>query len=104
MVEQLQTWYVITTKEKFAIKAHFLDPWSNRTNAHITTLACQLVRHQVKCGYHGVTVTEAEKVDHFVARMYACDLLEANFLDDWEERNDKMWGATQPHFTQQYLK
>ena len=29
MFEQLQTWYVITTKEKLAIKAHFLEPWSN---------------------------------------------------------------------------
>ena len=24
MVEQLQTWYIITTKEKLIIKAHFL--------------------------------------------------------------------------------
>ena len=26
MVHQIQTWYVITTKENIAIKAHFLDP------------------------------------------------------------------------------
>ena len=26
MAKQLQTWYVITTNEKLAIKSHFLEP------------------------------------------------------------------------------
>ena len=29
MAEQLQTWYVITTKEKLTIKAHLLETCSN---------------------------------------------------------------------------
>ena len=36
--------------------------------------------------------------------MYACDLFEAKFLDDWEESNGNSWGGTQPHFTKQYAK
>ena len=67
VVEQLQTWCVITTKEKLSIKAHFLDPWSNTLDAHTTTFACQLDRHQVECKDNGVTVTKADKVDHFMS-------------------------------------
>ena len=57
MVEQLQTWYVITTKEKLIIKAHFLDTWSDMPEAHITTFAQELDRRQVKYEDHGFTVT-----------------------------------------------
>ena len=67
MVEQFQTWYVITTKEKIAIKANSLDPWSDTPDAHITTFARQLDRRQVKYKDHGVTFTKAKKVDHSVA-------------------------------------
>ena len=57
MAEKLQTWYVITTKEKLAIKAHLLKPWSNTPDTHITTFARQLDMRQAKCKDHGVTVT-----------------------------------------------
>ena len=59
---------------------------------------------QVECEDYGVTVTKADKVDHFVAQMYACDLFKATFLDDCEERNNKQWGATHPHLTKKYAK
>ena len=49
MVKQLQTWYVITTKENLAIKANFLEPWSDTPDAHITTFSRQLDRLQVEC-------------------------------------------------------
>ena len=104
MVEQLQMWYVVTIKEKLAIKAHFHDIWSDTPNAHITTFARQLDWRQVKCKDHGVTVTKADKVDHSVAQMYACNLFKDNFLEDWEDSDDKLWGSTQPHFTKQYAK
>ena len=90
MAEQMQTWYIITIKEKLAIKAYFLDPWSGTPDSHITTFACQLDMRQVKYEDHGVTVTEADKLDHFVAQMYACDLSEAKMLDNWEESNKKL--------------
>ena len=89
MVEQLQMWYVIMTKEKLTIKAHLLDPWSNTPNAHIVTFACQLDRRQVECKDHGVTVIKANKVDHFVAQVYACGLFKAKILDEWYESDDK---------------
>ena len=66
MVTQLRMWYVITTKEKLAIKYHFLAPRSDTPEAHITTFACQLERRQVECKYHGVTITNGDKVDHFL--------------------------------------
>ena len=68
-----------------AIKDHLLAPWSDTTEVHVTTFARQLDMHQVECKYHGVTVTNDDKVDHFVAQMYACGLFEARFLDNWEE-------------------
>ena len=84
MVIQLRMWYVITTKEKLAIKAHFLATWSNTPEAHVTTFARQLDRRQVECKDHGVTIANDDKVDHFAAQMYACGLFEAKFLDEWE--------------------
>ena len=36
--------------------------------------------------------------------MYACGLLEAKFLDDWEEIADTLWGSTHPHFTRKFNK
>ena len=48
MIEQLQTWYVITTKENLSIKAHFLAPCSDTPNVHVTTFTRQLDRYKVK--------------------------------------------------------
>ena len=42
-------WYFITTKEKLATKSHFLAPWSDTTDMHVTTFAYQLGWHQVEC-------------------------------------------------------
>ena len=104
MIEQLQTWYVITTKENLAIKAHVIAPWSNTPDAHVTTFARQLERRQVECKDHGVAITEDGKVDHFVSQMYACGMFKANLLDYWEESSNKLWGATMPQFTNQYAR
>ena len=43
-------------------------------------------------------------MDHFVAQMYACGLIEAKLLDDWEDKFDKSWRETQPHFTRKFNK
>ena len=67
MVSQLRTWYVITTKEKMAIKAHFLAPSSDTPEVQVTIFVRQLDRRQVECKDYGVTVTEDDKLDHFVA-------------------------------------
>ena len=82
MVEQIQTWYFIRIKEKLAIEAYFLKHWIYTPDSHIKTFARQLNRRHVKCEDHGVTVTKADKVDHFVAQMYACNLSQAKFLDN----------------------
>ena len=96
--------YAITIMEKLSIKAHFLTLWRDTPEANITTFSLQLDRHQVDCKDHGVTVTNENKVDHFVSQMYACGLFEAKFMEDWEETSDKLWRATQPHFMQQFNK
>ena len=72
-----------------SIKDHFLALWIDTIEAHVTTSAHQLDRRQVEYKDHGVTVTDNDKVDHFVAQMYACCLFEAKFLDEWEETADK---------------
>ena len=104
MITQICTCYVITTKEKLAIKAHFLAPWSDTPEGHVTAFALQLDRRQVKCKDHGDTFTDDDKVDRFVAQMYACSLSEAKFLDNWEETANKLWRATQPHFPRKFKK
>ena len=102
MVTHLRTWYVINTKEKLAIKSHFLAPCSKNPEAHVTKFARQLDRRQVECEDHGVTITNDNKVDHFAAHIYACGLYEAKFMDDLGETADKSWGATHPHLTRQF--
>ena len=104
MVTQICTWYVITTKEKLDIKSHFLFPWSDTPEAHVTAFARQLDRRQVKCKDHGVTITNDDKVDQFVAQIYACGLSGAKFMDEWEETADNSWESTHPHFTRHLNK
>ena len=99
MVTQLRTWHVITTKDKLANKSHFLAPWSDTREAHVTTFARQLDRCQVECEEHGVIITNDNKVDHFPSQIYICGLFEAKFMDDWEEIANKSWGVTHTHFT-----
>ena len=42
MITHLQTWFIITNKEKLDMKALFYSPWSETPNTHITTFARQL--------------------------------------------------------------
>ena len=69
MVTQIRMWYVIATKENLASKSHFLATCSDTPDAHVTTFERQLDRRQDKCKYHGVTITDFDKLDHFVAQM-----------------------------------
>ena len=43
MITHLQTWFVITDKEKLDMKALFYAPWSETPNTHLTTFA----RHSI---------------------------------------------------------
>ena len=104
MITHLQTWFVIMNKEKLDMKALFYAPWSETPNTHITTFARQLYQRKVECAKNLVTITDSDKVDHFVAQMYLCDIFESKFLDDWEESLDKTWAATKPLFVTQYNK
>ena len=70
------------------IKAHFFAPWSDTSEAHVTTFTRQLDRGQVECEDHGITITNDRKVDHFATQMYACGLFGANFMDSWEDTDD----------------
>ena len=56
------------------------------------------------CHDHGVSITNDEKVVHFIEQMYTCGLFEARFLDDWEESLDKSWASTLPLFVTQFNK
>ena len=90
MVIHIHTWYVITTKEKVAIKSQFLATWSDTPEVHVTTFVRQLDRRQVECKDHGVIITNNNKVDHFAAQTYICGLFEAKFLENWEETVNKL--------------
>ena len=104
MIKQLRTWYIITTKEKISTKAHLIVLWSDTPEAQVTNFARQLDRSQVKCKYHGVTVTNYDNMDDFVAHMYACGLFKAKLMDYWEETVKNLLRATQPQFTCQFNK
>ena len=56
MIAHLQTWFVITNKEKLNMRALFYAPWSETPNTHITNFSRQIYRRQVECakkpGHH----------------------------------------------------
>ena len=74
MITQLHMWYIINTKEKISIKAHFLEPWRDMPDVNIKTFTYQLDMCQVEYKDHGTKFTKADKVDHFVSQMYDYDL------------------------------
>ena len=74
MITHLQTWFVIANKEKLDTKVLFYTPWSDTPNTHITTFARKLNQRQVECAKNLVTITDSDKVDHFVAQMYLCNI------------------------------
>ena len=94
MVKQLQTWYVITNKEKLDVKALFHNPWSDTPNSHITTFARHLELRQAKRKDNLVIITDANKVNHFVAQMYLSKIFESKLFDSWEDGIDKDWVST----------
>ena len=61
MITHLQTWFVITNKEKLNMKALFYALWIDTPNTHITTFARQLDWRQVECAKNMVTVTDSKK-------------------------------------------
>ena len=78
--------------------------FSDTPETHVTTFARQLDWRQVECKDHGVTVTNDDKKDNFVAHMYAFGLFESKVLDNLEETDGKSFWATQPHFLRQFNK
>ena len=94
----------ITNYKNIAIKTHFCAPWSDTPDAHATTFARQIYCRQIECTNHGVAVLDSNKSFHFIKQMYACGLVEAKFLDDWEESANKYWRTTLPLFAAQFNK
>ena len=86
------------------MKALFHNPWSNTPNSRVTTFARQLKLRQAKCKGNLVIITNADKVDHFVAQMYLSDIFESKFLDDWEDGTDKDWVSTKKYLVTQCNK
>ena len=101
MVKQLQTWYVITNKEKLDVKALFHKPWSDTPNSQIKTYTRQLERRQVNGQDSNVIISESDKVNHFVSQMYLSEIFEYIFLDDWEDGSNKGWASTKKLFADQ---
>ena len=102
MVKQLRTWYVITNKEKIDVKELFHKPWSDTPNYHITTFVRQIERQQVEYEDNLVIVTNADKVDHFVAQMFLSNIFKSKLLKDWEDSTYKAWASTKKYFVTQY--
>ena len=86
------------------MKALFHEPWSYTPNSHITTFACQLELRKTECKDNLVIVSDADKVEHFVAQMHLFDIFESKLLDNWEDGTVKAWSSTRKNFVTQYNK
>ena len=83
LLDHVQTWSVITNKERTDAKDHFHAPWSNSPNHHITTYDRQLDKRQQDCIKLKTAVANTNKVNYFVKDMYDCGLFESKLLEEW---------------------
>ena len=104
MLQHLRTWYKVTNAQQLAGKTCFAAPWSETPNAHVTTYARQLDRRQVECGELNVTITDDDKILQFIGEMFASELFDRKFLDDWEDAEPQSWKETVAHFAEEYGK
>ena len=70
----------------------------------MTTYARQLDRRQVECGKLNVTITDDDKILQFIGEMFASELLDHKFLNDWEDTEPQLWKETVAHFAEEYGK
>ena len=83
LLDHVQTWFIITKKEKIEAKYHFHAPWSNSPDQQITTYNRQLNKRQQDCIKLKTAVANTNKVNYFVKDMYDCGLFEAKLLEEW---------------------
>ena len=104
MLKHLCTWYKVTNAQQLDGKTRFAAPWSETPNAHVTTYARQLDRRQVECEELNITITDDEKILQFIGEMFASELFDRKFLDDWEDAEQQNWKDTVAHFAEEYGK
>ena len=66
--------------------------------------ARQLDRRQDECAELNVTISDGDKILHFIGEMFASELFDRKFLDDWEDEESKTWSETIAHFGEEYGK
>ena len=104
MLNHLRTWYNVTNAQQLAGKTGFAAPWSKTPNTHVTTHACQLDYRQVECGELNLIITDDDKILQFIGEMFASELFDHKFLDDWEDLEQQTWKETMTHFGDEYCK
>ena len=104
MLNHLCTWYNITNAHQLAIKIHFVALWGETPDTHANTYAWQLDKRQAKCADLKVVITDDNKTLHFIGQMYAADVFDRNFLDDWEDAVVNDWAAIVAHFKVEFDK
>ena len=86
---QLQTWYVISNRDKLKMMEYFHTPWTETPDAHTSTYAAQLDKRQLECVDFDVVILDAAKTMHFVGQMEKSGLFEPKFIDDYDDEIDK---------------
>ena len=66
---QLQTWYLISNRDKLKMMEYFHTPWIENPDAHASTYAAQLDERQLECVDFDVVISDAAKTMHFVDQM-----------------------------------
>ena len=70
----------------------------------MATCAHQLDRRQVECGELNVTITDDDKILQFIGEMFASELFDRKFLDDWEDAEQQTLKEIVAHFAGEYGK
>ncbi len=96
-------WYTITNGQKIAIKKRFFAPWSKTPDAYVKTYGAQLDRRQIECGNLDVTISNDNKVIHFVGEMENSGLFTREFLDKMEDAGAVDWDTTVKNWSKEFL-
>eukprot|EP00584_Thalassiosira_punctigera_P003639 CAMPEP_0172533752 /NCGR_PEP_ID=MMETSP1067-20121228/6340_1 /TAXON_ID=265564 ORGANISM="Thalassiosira punctigera, Strain Tpunct2005C2" /NCGR_SAMPLE_ID=MMETSP1067 /ASSEMBLY_ACC=CAM_ASM_000444 /LENGTH=437 /DNA_ID=CAMNT_0013318427 /DNA_START=299 /DNA_END=1609 /DNA_ORIENTATION=- len=104
VLEHLRLWYTITNEQKIAIKKQFFAPWSETPDVHVKTYRAQLDRRQIECGNLDVTISDNNKVLHFVGEMENSGLFTCKFLDKMEDSGAVDWVTTVKNWSKEFDK
>jgi len=83
-----KVWAPMDTKSKRELWKDYYQPWDVSEGVLLSTFTQALVDKRTKLQFHGITINDDERNEHFVAEMYSSNKFTAEDMKAWEEKDD----------------